>query len=122
PFEIAGDALSDPGQDLAECDHAFVLRLIAHGAPVGMVTILFAVSGIAAGGLDVAVVVGADPNVGPGRRNGEAADAAERALVPDYPAVGSAVAETVLHRFASNAGPVVAHVAQSGGAGGGFRI
>ena len=57
------------GQRLAEVEHAFVLRAVAHLAPARMVAVLLAAPVVAAGRLDVAVGVGADPDIGPGRRD-----------------------------------------------------
>ena len=51
-----------------------VLGLVAHLAPARVVAVLLAPARVAAGGLDVAVGVRADPDVGPGRRDRQLAD------------------------------------------------
>ena len=69
------------------------LGFIAGGAPLGMVAVLFSAAGVFAGGLNVSLAGGADPDVGPGGRDGEGADAAEGGGVADRLAGGGEVAE-----------------------------
>ena len=58
-------------------------------APVaGVVAVLLAAPRVAAGRLEVAVRVRADPDVGPGRRDRERPDPVERLVVADPPSVG----------------------------------
>src|SRR5262249_20411720 len=68
-----------------------VFRLVAHLAPAPVVAVLLALARVAAGRLKVAVVGAANPHVAPGRRDGERADAAQRAPVAHGIAVGMAV-------------------------------
>src|SRR5258705_11273218 len=70
--EVGLDARADRRKRFAERGQAVELRFVARGAPVGVVAILLASLRIAACRLHVASFRGADPDVGPGRRNGEA--------------------------------------------------
>jgi hypothetical protein len=121
-FQGAVDFGADRGQRLAEVDHALVFRLVAHAAPFRMVAVLLASARVAARGLQVAVGLRADPDIGPGRGNHERLDALERGFVRDRLALGREVAEAILARFAPDAGLVVVDVAQAGSLGGGGRI
>src|SRR5690606_6942261 len=73
--QVAVDGLADAWEGAAEGDGAMVAGLVAGGLPLGVVAILLAAAGVAAGGLHVAVGVGADPDAGPGGWDGEGADA-----------------------------------------------
>ena len=59
------------GSDLAEGQHPAELGLVPHLPPLRMVAVLFPAARVAAGGLDVAVGRGTDPDVGVRRWNGE---------------------------------------------------
>ncbi len=61
---------ADAGEGLAERDHAPVFGFIAHGTPLFMVSVLLASSGIVARGLQVAVRLGANPDIFVGRGKG----------------------------------------------------
>jgi hypothetical protein len=75
-----------------------VFRLLSRLAVVGMVAILFAPFGVAAGGLNVSVGGGADPDVGPCRRDDQGAYALENRRVRDPPALGVEVDEAFSRR------------------------
>ncbi len=85
-FQVLRRASPDPGQRQAEFEEAFVLRLVARRAPGPVIAILLPSPGVPAGRLDVPARVGADPDVGPGRRNREGLDAVQRAGIADPPA------------------------------------
>jgi hypothetical protein len=87
-FQCAVDFGADGGEGLAEVDHPLVLHLVAHGAPFRMVAVLLASARVASGGLQVAVGLRADPDVGPGRRNDERLDPFQGGLVLDHFALG----------------------------------
>src|SRR5262249_54129831 len=110
--------MADTGQGLGEGDHALVLRFVADRAPAGVVEVLLAAAGVAAGGLQMAVGPRADPDLGPGGRDRQRLDAAERFGVVDVLALGPAVAETAAGANPANPGAVVEVVAQSGSFGG----
>jgi hypothetical protein len=120
--EGAVDFLADLRQRLAELDHALVLHLVAHLAPFGVVAVLLAPARVAPGGLQVAVGLRADPDLGPGRRDGQRLDAFQGGFVVDRLAARVEVAKAVALRLAADAGPVVEDVAQAGRFGGGGRI
>ena len=65
--EVLVDALADGGEGGAEVEHVFVLGLVADFAPARVVAGLLAAAGVAAGGLQVAVGDGADPDARPRR-------------------------------------------------------
>ncbi|MNE09113.1 hypothetical protein D3C80_1017810 [compost metagenome] len=69
------------------------VELVAGGVtrPVGMIAVLLAASRIAARGLDMAVRARTDPDVLPGGRNGEGADAVQRSCVADRQAGAVAI-------------------------------
>ena len=69
------DALAHRRQCLGELHQPLVLGAVAHGNEIDVIAVLLAPLGIAAGRLQMAVLAGADPHVGPGRRNGERSDA-----------------------------------------------
>jgi hypothetical protein len=61
---------------------------------------------------------GADPDIGPGRRDDDGLDAGEGCAVADGLAVGCGVAEGVAVTKAGDAGLCVVDVAEAGGTGG----
>ena len=70
--QVALDALAQARQHLAELEHAAELGAVARLAVLRVVAVLLAAARVARRGLDVAVGIGADPHVGPRRRDGEA--------------------------------------------------
>ena len=120
--EIVVDLLADAGEGLAEEGHALVLGFVAGFAPAWVVAALLASAGVAAGGLEVAVGVGADPDVGPGGRDDEALNAAEDFGIADGFAVRIDVAEGGAGALAADAGAGVGDVAEACGFGGGDGI
>src|SRR5262249_6693608 len=121
-----GQVLLDPPaearQGPGEGDHAVVLRLVADLAPARVVAVLLAAAVVAPGRLEVAVGDGADPHVGPGRRDDQGADALQRFGVADRFTVGADVAEAPAGADSADARPGVADVAQPGRPRSGGRI
>jgi hypothetical protein len=74
-LQVGGHAVAQRRQVLGEVEHLVELLGVAPGAPVRVVEVLLATGRVDAGGLDVAAVPRADPDVLPGRRDAEAADA-----------------------------------------------
>ena len=74
---VLANLRADGRKSLGELDHMFVFGALAHLAKKRMVAILLAPLGIAAGGLDVTVRKRADPDIGPGRGDGERLDPPE---------------------------------------------
>ena len=69
--DILVHLLANRRQQPAEREHAVELGVVPYGAVLGMVTVLLAAAGVAAGHLDMSVSTRADPDVGPGRGNHE---------------------------------------------------
>ncbi len=81
--QVGGDPLAQAGQQAAEVLHAAKLLAVSVLAPAGVVEVLLAPRGVDARGLEVTELIPADPDVLPGRRNGEAADALQDGRVLD---------------------------------------
>ena len=113
--QVACDSRADARQRAAEGLQPGVLAVAAFGAPVGVVAVLLAPACVAAGGLQMAVRQRADPDVGIGRRNRQAADARQLALVDQQAAVGPLVAERRAAPHAPMARHRVADVDEAGG-------
>ena len=77
-----------------------------------MIAVLLAPARVARGDLEMSVLVRADPDVGPRRRNHEGAEAVDRVLGDDQAAVGVVVREAATAALAADAGYDVADVAQ----------
>ena len=87
--------LADGGQRARELGQAEILHLVAARRPALMVAVLLAAALVAPGRLQVAVGVSADPDVRPGRRNRQHADAVERCGIAHRAAVDLLVAEAL---------------------------
>ncbi len=116
PRQVAVSALADAGQRLPEGEHPLVLRLVAHLAPARVVAVLLAPLGVTPGRLEVAQRIGADPDVGVGRRDAERLDPRQLPRVADRPAVEADVTEALARALAADAGRGVGDVVQAGGA------
>ena len=114
--------LADGGEGGAEVEHVLVLGLVASFPPLRMVAGLLAALGVAAGGLEMAVGEGADPDAFPGGRDDEGLDAGEGFLVAEGFVVGGAVGEAGAGAMAGDAGAGVVDIAEAGGAGGVGRV
>ena len=113
--QIPRHPLAQFGQRFGKGDEARVFRLVAVGRPALVIAVLLAAALVAPGRLDVAVRVGRDPYVGPGRRDGERPDAGQRLLVLDTLAIGRRDSRTCARRFdAADAGLRVADVTKLG--------
>lgn len=104
-------------QCLAECQQAGVLVGIPHLAPARVITVLLAPPRIAAGGLQMAVGIGADPHVGVGGRDCQRVDARHVRGVADALALRIEVSELAAQLAAGDAGGAVVDVMQAGGEG-----
>src|SRR5690606_41071789 len=112
--QVAPQPAAQPWQGLAERDDAVELAGATHLLPVGVVAVLLAPAGIAAGRLQVAVALAADPHVRPRRRDGEPADPVHQLAVGYPAAIGFQVSEPVAGTAAGDPRLVVADVAESG--------
>jgi hypothetical protein len=119
--EVVLDSLTDGGQSGAEEEHALVLGFVADLAPARVVAALLTALGIAAGGLEVSVGDGADPDLLPGGRDYEGLDAGDGFFVFDgFAAAG--VVEAFAAAVAADSGFGVGDVAQACGFGGLCRV
>jgi hypothetical protein len=73
-----------------------------------MVAVLLPSASVAADGLDVALGIGADPDLRPRRRDGEGLDASQRLVVVDERSVRVLVGEAVVRGEALDSGIMVA--------------
>ena len=80
---MAFDPLADIRQGFAERGEALVLGSITYFAPPRVVEVLLAAARVASGGLNVALRIGTDPNVGPRGRDHQMPDAQENGWVRD---------------------------------------
>src|SRR5947207_10674267 len=83
PFQVAVRLLADLRQGRSKGQHPVVLDGIANLAPARMISVLLASPGVAPGRLQRAARAGADPDVRPGRRAGQALDPPDRVRVTD---------------------------------------
>jgi hypothetical protein len=111
--QVALDLLAQGGEDLTELQHPAELRLVARLAIERMVAVLLAAAGVARGGLDVALRIGADPHVGPGRGDDQRFDAAPLA-VGDARAVGRVEGPARALALPADAGHAVGDVTEPG--------
>ena len=86
-LQIRFDAGADQRQRLGEDQQLAVFRLVAHFAPARVIAVLLAAALVAAGRLQMAVRVEADPHIGPGRRDRQRANAPQRLDVAHQRAV-----------------------------------
>jgi hypothetical protein len=111
--QVALYLCADLRQGVAEEQHAFVLGLVADLAPARMIAALLARPGIAPGGLQVAVGIGADPHPRPGRRDDQRADSRQSLGVVYGPAIGADIAESAAKWPALDAGFGVRYIVQA---------
>ena len=120
--EIGLDGAAQPRQRAGEVDQVGVFHLVAAGGPAVVVAVLLAAAGVLAGRLQVAVVAGGDPDVGPGRRHRQRGDAVEDRGIGDGAAVRPDVGEAAAGAAAADARLGVAAVGQRDVAGGRARV
>src|SRR5690606_25913190 len=87
------------------------------GRPVGMIAVLLAPARIPPRRLNMAGGARTDPDIRPRRRDGQAADAAQRGGVPDQTAIRIPIAEAATGATARQARAVVIAPGQSFGRG-----
>ncbi len=109
---VLSDRRPDRRQRRGEFEQVLVFRLLARLAIFGVILVLLAPFGVAAGRLNVPVRCRADPDVGPCRRDDERAYAFQRVGVRDPPALRIEVDEALARAPAPDCWPAVAHVAQ----------
>src|SRR5512133_3879222 len=79
-----------------------------------MVAVLLPSPVIEAGGLEMALGICADPDIGPGRGNHKRPDPLQGLSIRHPSAVQGYVVETLARSLAANAGAGIKHVSQSG--------
>jgi hypothetical protein len=117
--EVGAGALADLRQRLGEGEQPSVLHLVARVAPPRVIAVLLAAARVAPGRLHVAARIGADPDVGPRRRDRERVDALNLRAIGDGAAARVDIAESAQAAQPPDAGrALIADVAQAGGLGG----
>src|SRR5207247_355242 len=113
PFQVAVGMLAALWQGRCEGQHPIVLDRIPDLAPARVIAILLAPSSITPGRLEMAPRVGADPDVGPRRRNGQAFDSPDRLRVTDGAAFAREVGEALSGALAMEPRAQVRDVAEA---------
>jgi hypothetical protein len=106
PGQVPFGPGADARQGLAKGNQPIVLGLIAHFAPARVIAVLFSATLIVADRLKMAVRVGTDPDIGPGRRNGQRSDAMQRLGPAHELPVGIAITKASAVTDSANAGCV----------------
>ncbi len=91
--KILVDGAAQLWQGVRELDQIAVFHLVAAGGPALVIAVLLAPANIAARHLDVAIGTRRDPDIGPGRRNDQRANAGKVFLVAQLLAGRGAVVE-----------------------------
>src|SRR5581483_2168428 len=117
PPQIAIDRAPDARQGLGEGDQALELVAVAHRAPGRMVAVLLAAALIAPGRQQMGLRIRADPDLLPGRRHREPADALELLGIADASAGRADILERLAAPPAPDARRIVEQIAQPGRAG-----
>jgi hypothetical protein len=87
-----------------------------------MIAILLAAARVASNSLNMAVIEGTDPNVGPRRRDHQGSDSLERMLVADGLSVGTDVIEAFAAALSGDSRTLACDVPKMSGLGRGHRI
>ena len=111
-LEVARHRPTDGGQVAAKGAHAVELDLLALFLPLRVVAVLLAAPGVAARGLQVALGIGADPDIHIGRWNGEFADARQCLGIAHGLAVLCHIGKALAAPHAAPAGHAVVHIGQ----------
>ncbi len=101
-------------QGLGKGQHAPVLVLVTQFAPLGVVAVLLATASVAAGGLQVALRVAANPHIGVGRRDHQRGDARQGFAVAHALPLGVEVDEAVAPATPGQARLAVVDIVQAG--------
>ena len=115
--QVAAHAAAQRGQRLAERDDALELVLAAAARPLRVVPVLLAPARVPPGRLQVAVGVGADPDIAPCRRNRQRTDPRERARIAYRATAGRAVHEPPPLAVPAQTRLAVGDIDQSGATG-----
>ena len=113
--DVRLDALSDLPQHVTELEHTLELRAVPMLSEARMVPILLPTASVARCDLKVSILEGADPDIGPRRRNHEGLEPGEHLRRANYLAVGVNIIEPAPMLLASNARHCVGYVAKTRG-------
>ncbi|VWC30193.1 hypothetical protein BPS26883_06363 [Burkholderia pseudomultivorans] len=115
PREVARDAGADTRQRERERGHSRILVRVARRSPLRVIAVLLAPARVAAGRLQMAARVRADPDVGVRGRNRERVDSRDLVRIADPLAVLRVIREAVAHATTRVARLPVVDVTQRGG-------
>src|SRR5690606_32581448 len=94
-------------------DEPVELGAVADLGPTGVVDVLFAPGIVPSCHLNVPILVGADPDVGPGRWNGKPFKASTQVLIPNVAALWIQVGKAAPPAFALEARFVIVHMTRA---------
>src|SRR5581483_8923433 len=114
PGQPLGALAPDCGESAGELEHVVELLAVAPLPPGRVVQVLPAPGGVGAHGLQMAVLVGADPYVGPRRRDGQRPDAGDRLSFGNARPVAVQIHEPSAGLAARETRVVAGHTAQTG--------
>src|SRR5579859_4335318 len=98
---------------MRERDHFHIFCFVANLAPATLVAILFAIAGVAAGGLQVAIGVRTNPYMSPGRRDRQGFYASQDSGVLNQATGGGAIAKLFAMVFAPDSRPMIRDVMEA---------
>src|SRR5206468_202573 len=101
-------------QERREGDDPVELGVVPPGPPAAVIAILLATSSVPTGCLEVAVGIDGDPDIRPGRGDGQGADPGQRGPIADDPAAGVAIRKAATRAPPGDPRMVVRRVAQAG--------
>ena len=104
---------ADARQRFGEGDHPLELGRHRGGRDTGVIAVLLAAASIAARGLEVAVRPRTDPDIGPGRWDGESRDAPASVRIADRRPVHVAIGPAATGPATAPTGPGVGRIAQA---------
>src|SRR5215813_4223921 len=107
-----GNGLPDHREIPCERHQMLVLRAFPDFTEAGMIAVLLAPPHVAAGRLHMAVGVGTDPYISPGRRDHDRTDAREEFLVTHPAAVRMHIGECRVGLVTADAGLLVGNITQ----------
>src|SRR6266404_9316444 len=103
--QVGLDAAADCRQRTAKVHQAIELHAIPDLPVTCVIAVLFAILGVTAYGLKVAVGIGTDPNRSPGWRNHQQPDAVQYLLIADCLAVRTDISESLSGALPADARP-----------------
>src|SRR4051794_8979423 len=105
--------LPDLRQLVGKGHYMLIFGAFSHLAEAGVITVLLATFCVAAHRLNMTIGERANPDIGPGRRNGERLDPLQRLTLGNPRPVRSGIGEACARLLAANAGTVVRDISKS---------